>query len=58
MAEPERLCDFQAIFLVEIFSQYRARRCSRMLSTRFETMYLKVGQLTTLRNILLIGVDV
>jgi hypothetical protein len=43
MAEPERLCDYQAIFLVEVFSKYRARRCSRTLSPRFETMYLKVG---------------
>ncbi|KAF2683033.1 hypothetical protein K458DRAFT_390311 [Lentithecium fluviatile CBS 122367] len=39
MTESDRLCDSQAIFLIEVLSQYRARRASKSLSTRFETMY-------------------
>jgi hypothetical protein len=42
MAEPERLCDYQALFLVEVLSQYRARRAALSLSTRFESLYQKV----------------
>ncbi|CAA9962644.1 Zn-finger protein [Pyrenophora teres f. maculata] len=52
MTEPERLCDFQAIFLIEVFSQYRARRSGRVLSSRFDKVYHKaVGNCrsTTLR---------
>lgn len=40
--EPERLCDYQALFLVEVLSQYRARRAAKTLSTRFEGLYRKV----------------
>ena len=58
MTEPERMCDYQAIFLVEIFSQYRARRCSRTLSSRFETMYSKVRRSSSLVERLLTGVAV
>jgi len=42
MTEPERLCDFQATFLIEVFSQYRARRAGRVLSSRFDKVYHKV----------------
>ena len=41
-AEPPRLCDYQAIFLLEVLAQYRARRAAPGLSRRFEEMYLKV----------------
>ena len=40
--EPERLCDYQALFLVEVMSQYRARRAAKTLSPRFEKVYRKV----------------
>ena len=43
MTEADRLCDWQALFLIEVLSQYRARRASKSLSTRFETMYHEVG---------------
>jgi hypothetical protein len=43
MVEPERLCDHQAVFLVEVMSQYRARRAAKTLSPRFGTLYHKVG---------------
>jgi len=43
MTEADRLCDWQASFLIEVLSQYRARRASKSLSARFETMYHKVG---------------
>ncbi|KAF1941108.1 hypothetical protein EJ02DRAFT_512628 [Clathrospora elynae] len=39
MAEPDRLCDFQAIFLIEVLSQYRARRAAKVLSSRFDKVY-------------------
>jgi hypothetical protein len=42
MTEPERLCDWQALFLVEVLSQYRARRAAKTLSPRFESLYQKV----------------
>ncbi len=38
----DRLCDSQAIFLVEVFSQYCAQRCSKTLSPQFELMHKKV----------------
>lgn len=43
MTEDERLCDWQASFLIEVLSQYRARRAAKNLSSRFETMYQKVA---------------
>jgi hypothetical protein len=42
MTEAERACDWQALFLVEVLSQYRARRAALTLSSRFETLYQKV----------------
>jgi hypothetical protein len=42
MVAPDRLCDHQAVFLVEVLSQYRARRAAKTLSSRFGTLYLKV----------------
>lgn len=44
MAEPERLCDYQAIFLIEVCSQYRARRAATTLSCRFEKVYRKAAK--------------
>jgi hypothetical protein len=44
MTEPERLCDFQAMFLIEVLSQYRARRAAKVLSSRFDKVYHKVGR--------------
>jgi hypothetical protein len=44
IAEPDRLCDCQAVFLVEVLSQYRARRAAKTLSPRFGTLYQKVRQ--------------
>jgi hypothetical protein len=44
MTEPERLCDWQALFLVEVLSQYRARRAAKTLSPRFESLYQKFCQ--------------
>ncbi|OAL45671.1 hypothetical protein IQ07DRAFT_215202 [Pyrenochaeta sp. DS3sAY3a] len=41
MAEPDRLCDYQAIFLLEVLSQYRSRRAARTLSSRFARVYRK-----------------
>ncbi|KAF2732303.1 hypothetical protein EJ04DRAFT_525440 [Polyplosphaeria fusca] len=41
MTEPERTCDYQALFLIEVLSQYRARRAAKTLSTRFEGLYQK-----------------
>lgn len=43
MAESDRLCDYQAMFLVEVHSHYRARRAAKTLSSRFEKVYRKVG---------------
>lgn len=42
ITESERVCDWQALFLVEVMSQYRARRAAMTLSSRFETLYQKV----------------
>ncbi|KAF1950618.1 hypothetical protein CC80DRAFT_226617 [Byssothecium circinans] len=42
MTEADRLYDWQALFLVEFFSQYRARRAAKKLSPRFESMYQKL----------------
>ncbi|KAF2010777.1 hypothetical protein BU24DRAFT_436201 [Aaosphaeria arxii CBS 175.79] len=42
MCEEERLCDLQSLFLVELLSQYRARRAAKKLSSRFESLYFKV----------------
>lgn len=42
MTEADRLCDFQAMFLVEVMSQYRARRAGKVLSSRFEKVYHRV----------------
>jgi hypothetical protein len=42
MTEPDRLCDFQAMFIIEVFSQYRARRAAKVLSSRFDKVYHKV----------------
>ncbi|KAF2119235.1 fungal-specific transcription factor domain-containing protein [Lophiotrema nucula] len=44
MTEPERLCDYQSLFLIEVLSQYRARRAAKTLSTRFEGLYHKFSQ--------------
>lgn len=52
MAEPERLCDKQALFLVEVLSQYRSRRAAKTLSNRFEDLYQKVDITLLLQNIL------
>ncbi|KAF2753534.1 hypothetical protein EJ05DRAFT_505166 [Pseudovirgaria hyperparasitica] len=35
----QRPCDMQAIFLIELVSQYRGRRASQQLSNRFRHMY-------------------
>lgn len=42
MTEADRVCDLQALFLVEVLSQYRARRAAKALSSRFEALYQKV----------------
>lgn len=52
MVEPERLCDKQALFLVEVLSQYRSRRAAKTLSNRFEDLYQKVDITLLLQNIL------
>ncbi|EAT86837.2 hypothetical protein SNOG_05773 [Parastagonospora nodorum SN15] len=44
VAEPDRLCDYQAVFLVEVLSQYRARRAAKTLSPRFGTLYQKAAE--------------
>ena len=38
----DRLCDLQAIFLVEVFAQYCAQRCLKTLSPRFDKMLEQV----------------
>jgi hypothetical protein len=45
MPEPDRACDYQAVFLVEVLSQYRARRAAKVLTPRFGTLYHKVWRL-------------
>ncbi|KNG51749.1 c2h2 finger domain-containing protein [Stemphylium lycopersici] len=47
MTEPDRLCDFQAIFLIEVLSQYRARRAAKFLSARFDKVYHKLGEIVS-----------
>jgi hypothetical protein len=42
MQESDRACDHQAVFLIEVLSQYRARRAAKMLTPRFGTLYHKV----------------
>ena len=42
LAEPDRLCDYEAMLLIEVHSQYRARRAARVLSCRFAKIYHKV----------------
>ncbi|KAF2475328.1 uncharacterized protein BDR25DRAFT_101802 [Lindgomyces ingoldianus] len=44
MTEPERICDYQALLLIEVLSQYAARRAPKSLSPRFESMYKKLSQ--------------
>ncbi|KAH5379788.1 hypothetical protein HBI33_150250 [Parastagonospora nodorum] len=44
IAEPDRLCDYQAVFLIEVLSQYRARRAAKTLSPRFGTLYQKAAE--------------
>lgn len=44
MTEPERLCDYQALLLLEVMSQFRARRAATTLSNRFETLYQRLHQ--------------
>ncbi|PVH92195.1 hypothetical protein DM02DRAFT_701074 [Periconia macrospinosa] len=44
MTEADRTCDWQALFLVEVLSQYRARRAAKSLSSRFETVYRHLCQ--------------
>lgn len=39
----DRLCDLQAIFLVEVFAQYCAQRCLKTLSPRFDNMLEQVS---------------
>lgn len=36
---PQRSCDMQAAFLIELLSQYKGRRASQHLSVRFRDMY-------------------
>jgi hypothetical protein len=42
VAEDHRLCDHQSVFLVEVLSQYYARRAAKTLSPQFGTLYHKV----------------
>ncbi|KAJ4299425.1 hypothetical protein N0V90_004670 [Kalmusia sp. IMI 367209] len=42
MTEADRVCDWQALFLIEVLSQFRARRAAKTLSSRFETLYQKL----------------
>lgn len=44
----DRLCDYQAMFLVELLSQYGARRAAKVLSSRFKKTYYKVSSFVTL----------
>lgn len=44
MTEGDRLGDWQALFLIEVLSQYRARRASNTLSARFGIMYRKFAE--------------
>lgn len=42
IAQTPRLCDFQSLFLLEVLSQYRARRVAQKPAKRFEEMYQNV----------------
>ncbi|KAF2204300.1 hypothetical protein GQ43DRAFT_182554 [Delitschia confertaspora ATCC 74209] len=42
--ETPRLCDYQAVFLVEVLWQFRALRAAKVPSKRFEEMYIKFAQ--------------
>jgi hypothetical protein len=42
MIDCDRICDLQAIFLVEVFALNFARRCAKSLSTRFVVMFNQV----------------
>jgi len=42
VAQTPRRCDFQSLFLLEVLSQYRARRVAQKPSKRFEEMYQNV----------------
>ncbi|KAF1848826.1 uncharacterized protein K460DRAFT_404092 [Cucurbitaria berberidis CBS 394.84] len=44
VAESDRLCDYQAMFLIEVYSQYRARRGANTLSPQFERVYRKSAE--------------
>jgi hypothetical protein len=44
VTEERRLFDYQAVFLLEVFAQYRALRFASGLSKRFEEMYTKFSQ--------------
>ncbi|KAF2006067.1 hypothetical protein P154DRAFT_423278 [Amniculicola lignicola CBS 123094] len=44
ITEPDRMCDYQALLLVEVLSQYRARRAAKTLSSRFEGLYHRFSQ--------------
>ncbi|KAF2024308.1 hypothetical protein EK21DRAFT_104758 [Setomelanomma holmii] len=41
--DAHRLCDYQSVFLVEVLSQYRARRAGKQLSHRFGSLYHKAA---------------
>ncbi|ORY14073.1 hypothetical protein BCR34DRAFT_246156 [Clohesyomyces aquaticus] len=44
VTEPERLCDDQTLLLLEVLSQYVARRAAKTLSPRFQNLYQKYSQ--------------
>ncbi|KAL5118759.1 hypothetical protein ACEQ8H_003262 [Pleosporales sp. CAS-2024a] len=44
MAEADCLADYQAIFLIEVLSQYRSRRAAKKLSSPFKMLYDKAMQ--------------
>ncbi|KAF2502752.1 hypothetical protein BU16DRAFT_554794 [Lophium mytilinum] len=44
VVQSSRLCDLQSVFLIEVLSQYRARRGAKILTRRFEEMYRKLSQ--------------
>lgn len=48
IAQTPRLCDFQSLFLLEVLSQYRARRVAQKPAKRFEEMYQNLSRETQL----------
>lgn len=48
IAQTPRLCDFQCLFLLEVLSQYRARRVAQKPAKRFEEMYQNLSRETQL----------